>query len=78
MTTQDQVRLANIKNESVLLDFSVLTPFTRALSQLKKNLSDRKTYRNLAQLPDYMLKDIGVSREALRTKLESPWWEIKE
>ncbi|MFQ3231096.1 hypothetical protein [Reinekea sp.] len=77
MTTQDQVRFTNTKSEPISLDLSFFASFKRTLSLLKKNLEDKRAYQNMAQLPDYMLKDMGVGRNEIQTKLENPWWNIK-
>lgn len=77
MTTQDQVRFTNTKREPISLDLSLIASFKRIVSQLKKNLEDKRAYQDMAQLPDHMLKDMGVSLNEIQTKLESPWWNIK-
>ena len=37
-------------------------------------LSRRHVYQDLSSLDDYLLDDVGISREALRRLRKPPWW----
>jgi len=46
-------------------------------SQVKnvaKDRQDKKEYKQLAQLPDYLLRDLGIKRSDINMKLDKPFW----
>ena len=45
------------------------------LSKLDMLLARRKSRRELAKLPDYLLKDIGVSRADALREAEKSFWQ---
>ena len=78
MTTQDQVRFITAKHTGYRLDLSFLNSIKQGFFQLKKAYNDKRTYKNMSTLPDYILKDIGITREDIQAKLENPVWEPKK
>jgi uncharacterized protein YjiS (DUF1127 family) len=46
------------------------------LFDVVQNWSDRhRTRSNLYQMPDYMLRDIGVSRSEVEQEFQKPFWQ---
>jgi len=42
---------------------------------IAKGRQDKKEYEQLAQLPDYLLRDLGIKRSDINMKLDKPsWW----
>lgn len=56
------------KQPSLLKRLSVLL---KTFNQYRQNAQQRK---QLAQLPDYLLKDIGVTRADALKEAEKPFW----
>jgi uncharacterized protein YjiS (DUF1127 family) len=46
-------------------------PLMMTINQWQHN---RRTRRQLAELPDYLLKDIGLSRCSVENELQKPFW----
>jgi uncharacterized protein YjiS (DUF1127 family) len=47
----------------------------RLINKLDELITRRKTRRTLASLPDYLLKDIGVSRAEAHQEAAKPFWQ---
>ncbi|HSH41901.1 MAG TPA: DUF1127 domain-containing protein [Arenicellales bacterium] len=47
----------------------------RLLHWLAARHQQRELARELATMPDYLLRDMGVSREDLQRELERRWWQ---
>jgi uncharacterized protein YjiS (DUF1127 family) len=50
-----------------------LKPITGLLSLWRERIRARRHLRNLCQLDDHMLQDIGLTRSALRCEAEKPF-----
>ncbi|GDY25479.1 DUF1127 domain-containing protein [Agarivorans sp. Toyoura001] len=48
---------------------------TRLPNYISRLLLRRKSRKELASLPDYLLKDIGVSRAEAMHEAEKPFWK---
>ena len=75
---------------NVFLQVNKINPFIRKLAQhvatfirstrspsgkpKQSAFRDHQDYKAMAELPDYLLKDTGVSRAELNLKLNKPWW----
>lgn len=59
----------DITSPTLLVRFRVLLT---KLNQYRQNAQQR---RQLAQLPDYLLKDIGVTRADALKEAEKPFWK---
>ncbi len=55
----------------LLLDI-ITFKFIRNLYKWEKRIQNRK---KLLEIPDYLLDDIGLSKEELRKELKTPFWE---
>jgi len=60
---------ADLKEPSVLGRLSAL------LKRLKEYSDASRQRRQLAQLPDYLLKDIGISRADALKEADKPFWK---
>ena len=60
---------ADLKVPSVLGHLRVL------LKRLKKYREASRQRRQLAQLPDYLLKDIGITRADALKEADKPFWK---
>jgi uncharacterized protein YjiS (DUF1127 family) len=49
--------------------------FIRAFNTLQNWAERRRTRTHLYRLPDYMLRDIGVSRADVAEEYEKPFWK---
>jgi uncharacterized protein YjiS (DUF1127 family) len=64
------------------LDILSVNPFllfnrkrkTKAALPQSHKQTTRKDYEKLAELPDYILKDVGITRHQINTQLNKPWW----
>ena len=54
---------------------SVLGRFCALLTRLKAYREVARQRRQLAQLPDYLLKDIGINRADALEEAEKPFWK---
>lgn len=48
-----------------------LVRYARYRKQQRQALAD---YQHLAQMPNYILRDLGISRAELNVKLSKPFW----
>lgn len=76
MTTQIHIRLD--KSNSQLLR-PMAQPFwaqvkDTLISILPKTNQAKRDYEHLAELPDYLLKDLGIQRSEINAKLNKPFW----
>ncbi len=68
MTTQQHIRL----NKLSLGIFNRIIHLL-AIRKSRKSL-ERREYEQLASLPDYLLRDVGIKRSDLNLKLDKPFW----
>ena len=47
----------------------------KLINKLDQLMIRRKTRRTLASLPDYLLKDIGVTRAEAQQEATKPFWQ---
>ncbi|MBO0661148.1 DUF1127 domain-containing protein [Jiella sp. MQZ9-1] len=52
-----------------------LTVFATAVRAIVKTMINRHRVKSLADMPDYVLKDIGLRRDDIATSLVSDWRE---
>lgn len=62
-----------LKNEGEIP--SLISRLQISLSRLKQYRQNAKQRKQLAQLPDYLLKDIGVTRAEALEEAEKPFWK---
>lgn len=78
MTTSTDISLNQSTGRSTTFFKRVLTRIWKPIKQAKLRRSQRqeylRDYKELAQLPDYLLKDVGISRSQLNFKLNKPYW----
>ena len=68
MTTQQNIRL----NKLSLGIFDRLTSLFNGRRSAKHR--ERRDYEQLAALPDYLLRDVGIKRSEINVKLGKPFW----
>ncbi|WP_081090106.1 DUF1127 domain-containing protein [Vibrio splendidus] len=44
-------------------------------SKLRLYLQNHRTRKHLSELPDYLLKDVGITYEQLERELKKSFWE---
>lgn len=76
MTTYNHVSTVKSKHhwlstlkKAVLRSLKGLT-----IEQMLVNEQYRQDYRQVAKLPDHLLKDVGISRAEINLKLNKPFW----
>lgn len=55
--------------------FSIMLPVYRLAMLLGQWQHNRRTRRQLAEMPDYLLKDIGLDRGRVGRELQKPFWK---
>ena len=70
MTTQELFRKTNLNNTNLIQ--STGTQIREWLNTQRRRHNHRKTMRELAQYPDYLLHDIGLKRS------DFSYWSRKE
>jgi len=56
-------------------EYSVLSRLGAWLKRLKEYRELSRQRKQLAQLPDYLLKDIGISRADALKEADKPFWK---
>lgn len=51
--------------------------FQRFVEAFRTMQQKRRTRRELTNLPDYLLKDLGISREDIRYEMKKSFWLLK-
>jgi len=54
---------------------TLLERFSGVLTKFNQYRENARQRRQLAQLPDYLLKDIGVTRAEAMKEAEKPFWK---